>query len=255
MNFCDYGIGPLYLACENHDAELVKLLLEKGAEPNKPTKNKRYPLLLCAYSGYLDLAKLLLKHNANPNQEGREGLPLYAASKNGHEDMILLLLQHGALINKVDSDGETALFGSVKHGHPEITKLLLENGANSLLASKNGDTAMDVAIAMKDWGTVGMMLLYIDLPHTRNIPIIKRNKKKIEAAVEQLAEKKELAMYEQIRIFKLLNEIATKKRLPVATIKAPEVSRREEESYSDRFFRPKELNQLDCEEKQTFTPT
>lgn len=255
MNFCDYGIGPLYLACENHDVELVKLLLEKKADVNRPTKNNRYPLLLCSYSGYEDIAKLLIQYHADPNVEGREGLPLYAASKNGHRNVISLLLQNEAAINKTDSDGETAIFGSVRHGHPEITKLLLENGANPLLASKNGDTSMDLAIAMKDWGAVGMMLLYVDGPHSRNLQLIKRNKKKIEQAVEALAEKKELAGYEQVRIFKLLDDIATKKRVPIKTIKAPEVGRREIESDRARLFFHEELSEEEGSAKEILRTT
>lgn len=234
MNFCDYGIGPLYLACENHDLKLVSLLLEKGAQPNQGTVSNRYPLLLCCYSGYADIAELLIAHGADINHEGREGLPLYAASKNGHENVIKLLLENRVLINKKDSDGETALFGSVRHHHPQITKLLLENGANPLTDSKNGDTAMDVAISMRDWGAVGMMLLYVEAPHARNIAILKKNKKNIETATEELTHSKELAEYEKQKILKLLTIISAKKRPPVKITKVPEVSRRGE--YHNRFF-------------------
>lgn len=227
MNFCDYGICPLYLACENHDVELVQLLLEKDAKPNIPTKDNRYPLLLSCYSGYVDQVELLLKHGADPNLLGREGLPLYVASKNGHDAVIRKLLENGALINYPDKDGETAIFGSVQYDQKHITKLLLESGANPLWANKYGDTPMDIAIENKDWGTVGMMLLFIESPHTRNIEKLKLNNTNIVEALDRLVREKMIAEYENKQIAKLLNEITSEKAQIRKTTKHFEAIRRD----------------------------
>lgn len=227
MNFCDFGIGPLYLACENHNEELARMLLEKGALPNKPTNNGRYPLLLSCYSGYANLVTLLLDFGADPDLEGREGLPLFVASKNGHEEVVKVLLEHNTLINKPDRDGDTAIFGSVEQEHKHITKLLLENGANPLHARNNGDTPMDIAIKEKHWDVVAMMLAYVKAPHERNIRLLKRNKKHILSAVEQLLEANELATDERERVKKILNSIDIKKTRTIKSTKVPELSRRD----------------------------
>lgn len=233
MTFCDDGVGPLYLACENHSDELAKMLLEKGALANKGTKNGRYPLLLCAYSGYNKLVKLLLSYDADPNIEGREGLPLYAACKNGHEEVIKTLLENGAQINKADRDGETAIFSAVEKDHKKIVKLLLDHGANCLHPRNDGDTPMDIAIRNKNWDTVAMMFLNVKTPHKRNMSILKRNKKHLLHAVDQLIKSSDLAQYESKEILKIINKISTKKPFTKKTTKNPELSRRAEPTQSN----------------------
>lgn len=228
MNFCDYGIGPLYLACENHNDQLTEMLLEKGAAPNMPTKNGKYPLVLASYSGYAKLVALLLKYDANPNIEAREGLPLYLACKHGHEDVIKLLLTGGALVNKPDKDGETAIFASVNAGHRKFTKLLLEHKSDPLRPRRDGDTAMDIAIRMKDWVTVVMMLMYVETPHARNFGILKRNKMRLIEAANTLKEQKEMAPTENKKVVGLIEEISTKKRNILKTVKNPEHSKRDD---------------------------
>ncbi len=70
---CDYGLSPLFLACENNDPELVQILLDKGADPNVATDNDRLPLLLASYSGYNNIVERLLLFGASPDLEGLEG--------------------------------------------------------------------------------------------------------------------------------------------------------------------------------------
>jgi ankyrin repeat protein len=229
MNFCDYGIGPLYLACENHSEQLAEMLLEKGAAPNRPTNNGKYPLVLASYSGYEKLVALLLKYGADPNLEGREGLSLYLASKHGHESVIKLLLANGALVNKPDKDGETAIFASVNAGHTMFTKLLLEHKADPLQPRKDGDTAMDMAVKKRDWAAVVMMLMYVEAPHARNCAILKRNKAALIKAANEMQEQKVMASAENKKVLHLIEEISTKKISTLKTVKNPEHSKREDE--------------------------
>ncbi len=237
MTFCDYGIGPLYLACENHNEQLAKMLLDKGAVPNKPTNDGKYPLVLASYSGYTALVSLLLERGADPNLEGREGLSLYLASKHGHEDVIKLLLEKGALVNKPDRDGETAIFASVNAGHIKFTKLLLEHKADPLQARKNGDTAMDIAIRKKDWPTVVMMLMHIEVPHARNFVVLKRYKAHLIELANKMKDTNLIAPAENKKVVSLIKEISTKKSAMVKTVKNPEHSRRDNED-KNRFFVP-----------------
>lgn len=226
MTFCDYGIGPLYLACENNNEELAKVLLEKGAVPNKPSSSNKYPLVLASYSGYTKLVALLLKNGANPNLEGREGLSLYLACKHGHEEVIKLLLHHGAEVNKPDADGETAIFASINTSRKKLTALLLEQKADPLHARKDGDTAMDIAIRKKDWEIVALMLRFVERPHARNLKTLGYHTKELMLAAKKITDEKLIEPRDSKKIAILVEKITTKKKDLTSIIKSPEHNRR-----------------------------
>ena len=247
MNFCDYGIGPLYLACENNGYNLAKMLLEKKAEPNIKTKSGKLPLVLCSYSGYTDLVRLLLSHKANPNKEGREGLPLYLAAKHNHVATMLALLKGGADINKPDSDGDTAIFGAVEASHLKATKILLENGADPLRPRRDGDTAMDIAIEKGDFMTVSLMLGYIKVPHKRNIKALRSKSKYIKAYADFLMDKDEVTKDTHKKIVEFVVNVSSNKTRIIQNIKNPIQSRRASAEFSkelqtmnNRLFSPAE---------------
>lgn len=100
---------------ENYSSEIVKLLIERGAEIN--AKNKED----------VKLTKLLLEHGANVNVENERGeTPLYHAIENDDVELAKLLLEYGADVN--DYVHGWVLFYYVESA--EMAKLLLEYGAN-----------------------------------------------------------------------------------------------------------------------------
>ncbi|KAL5509700.1 hypothetical protein EMCRGX_G005116 [Ephydatia muelleri] len=61
------------------------------------------PLKAACLNGHLDVVKTLLEAGANINQADKKGRsPLYAASCNGHLDVVKTLLEAGANINQAD---------------------------------------------------------------------------------------------------------------------------------------------------------
>jgi ankyrin repeat protein len=64
----------------------VKLLLEKGAEPNPKDDYSRTPLWWAAGNGHEAVVKLLLEKGAEPNPKGGDSwTPPARAAENGHE--------------------------------------------------------------------------------------------------------------------------------------------------------------------------
>ncbi|GKZ38746.1 hypothetical protein AbraIFM66950_011182 [Aspergillus brasiliensis] len=129
---------PLRAATIANQPEIVRYLLEKGADPNIRDEELGDPLQAAASSGNLDIMLLLLSHNASVNGRGGHfGNALQAACFNGHEQAVRLLLDHGAALNRSESNVgagkwryRDALQAAVYAGHENIVKLLLTAGAN-----------------------------------------------------------------------------------------------------------------------------
>ena len=92
--------SPLRNAAERGHLEIVRLLLERGADPNLPEEGiapRGHALYAAAANGRHEVAALLLAHGAYPNPEVESSADaLSRAISNGDERMIELLCSHGA---------------------------------------------------------------------------------------------------------------------------------------------------------------
>ena len=96
------------------------------------------PTILSSALGCQEIVKLLLDAGANVNQEIRgDERPIHHAAKEGHEDILALLISRGAIINVDDALGNTALFLAIKNDHPLAVHILIEAGSD--LCHKNRD--------------------------------------------------------------------------------------------------------------------
>ncbi|KAL6043060.1 GA-binding subunit beta-2 [Balamuthia mandrillaris] len=97
--------GLLALACAFNHADVAKLLLAKGANPNEPNEKGLYPLHLAAKRGNPALVRSLLKHGADPNLQSKNKkkladsmdpsmgtYPLLLAAEQGHTEVVEVLL-------------------------------------------------------------------------------------------------------------------------------------------------------------------
>lgn len=125
----------LTVACRRNDEARVKEIL--ASDPDAATKGAQYvtwysgyPLRSAAKAGHLELVKLLLEHGADPNHAEHGLAPLggslYDAMQNGHLDVVRLLLKYGGNPNQnVESSG-SVLFAA---GTEEAKDLLRSHGA------------------------------------------------------------------------------------------------------------------------------
>ena len=159
----DTGDFPLKCAAETPGrAELVKLLLENGADVQQRCEGSVPLTWAAAYNSEL-AATLLLAHGANVNPpvsaHGDNGqyTPLLAAADNGHVGLVNLLLRNGADANPpADGDGDTPLIFAAQLGHVDIVQLLLEWRADAT-QSKAGKTPLDLALENKHGGVVELL--------------------------------------------------------------------------------------------------
>ncbi len=130
-------------ALQHDEVDVVKALLEIGADPNAAYYGTNTPPLMMVRSSAA--ARALLEAGAVPfvrNDNG--GTPLGWAVHMGPE-VTQVLLKAGVQVDQpTDSDGRTALWQAACRGDVDLVKLLLNAGANPTLRP-DGTSAVDCA--------------------------------------------------------------------------------------------------------------
>jgi len=144
----------VYRASSRGDAEVVRLLIDHGADPNAECDEwedrgfdvKFTPLLVASKRDKLKVATVLLEQGAVPNSQDNFGRsPLHLVSRYPSNDLARLLLNHGANPKASDNWGDTALHGAASEGSIAVATLLLESGANVNAQSTSGETPLHCA--------------------------------------------------------------------------------------------------------------
>ncbi len=106
-------------------------------------------LINAAQNGHSDIVRQLLEAGADINATNDFGVTalIWAATK-GHSDIVRQLLEAGADINAkdIDNDGDTALINAAQKGHSDIIRQLLEASADINATNDYGVTALRVAL-------------------------------------------------------------------------------------------------------------
>jgi len=173
-NALDSGqISPLSYATAYNRTEIVKRLLEAGADPNLEERPqfKTFPLYIAARNNQLDIARLLLEAGANPNAwVDSSGNAMGNALDGGFDDMADLIASYGgtawagyyayhlnfpvvAEILKLDSSQANQCIATLNEALPEEKNLALVR-----MAFKFGAKAENVGawtlFRARNWPTV-----------------------------------------------------------------------------------------------------
>jgi ankyrin repeat protein len=130
--FFEAGATAFVRAAQSGDVTLMKLLLERGADPIAVTEHGDTALTAAAGIGWvegvtyeqspnenLEAVRMLLDLGLDPNLANHDGrTPLMGAALKGRSDVVRLLVDHGAKLDARDGGSrDTENLGSILAGH------------------------------------------------------------------------------------------------------------------------------------------
>ncbi|XP_043665095.1 BRCA1-associated RING domain protein 1-like isoform X2 [Vespula pensylvanica] len=130
------GETPLHIACIKGQKEIVKILLEIGADPNTKDNANWSPLQESINLGHYEICELLLKAGAFTNSPGIENrTALHEAVINNKVEEVKLLLQYNANKEVYDQYGKKPM--------PCVTHIIVEVNEQNI-----ADLTYDIMLAL-----------------------------------------------------------------------------------------------------------
>jgi len=146
---------PLAYAAAYGNLDIVKLILERGADINGQVAYGDVPLIKAAEHGNKDIIEYLLAQGADVNRPNAFGIsPFIGFCAAENMELVQLALKYGGKINESytqhtePNQGKknyTALQAAVAYGKTDVVKLLLANGGNPKITDASGKNCLDLA--------------------------------------------------------------------------------------------------------------
>ena len=139
-------MSALYDAAEAGDLKRVQVLVEQRADKEKTGGSFGYtPLIIASYNGHLDVVRYLVEQGADIEKAVDYGdTPLIWASAEGPLEVVRYLLEQGADVNKTNDSGSTSLHMAAYHGNLEMAKLLMVYGADLNARNNQGQLPIEM---------------------------------------------------------------------------------------------------------------
>lgn len=131
----EIGWLPLHSAAAGDHTNVVNFLIEKGRIWNALPVT-RHGTTVLHLATRLELVRLLVEEGADIcARDNRHKTPLHVAAEKGQTDTVSYLLNQGADVNSRDEDGLIALYYALKEGHATTAKVLIDKGSDSMLVN------------------------------------------------------------------------------------------------------------------------
>lgn len=123
--------SALVQAAKHGRIEVLSILMSH----EEPIDDDQYEAALgaAAEKGHVEVVKLLIDRGVNPNYVDKSdeefNTPLFKAAGNGHEKIVRLLVDCGAKLDALNFWDESAMFAACRSNEQRIARLLLKFGA------------------------------------------------------------------------------------------------------------------------------
>jgi serine/threonine protein kinase len=145
------------------NANAVKILLEKGADPNTRDSAGRNALMVMSMENRRASLWVVKERIRRGLLSPDPGPDVYVEDGNLIQSIGEALLQAGCDVNAADSDGRTPLMYAAWYRRYSAVSLLLKAGANINARDKSGRTTLDIAKQFKNQEIIEML----QLPHVQ----------------------------------------------------------------------------------------
>ncbi|KAF4947509.1 hypothetical protein FGADI_10354 [Fusarium gaditjirri] len=124
------GFRPLFLASYNGFNDIVEILIKEGASLDAKTVIGETPLHCSSAMGHLRVAQLLIQLGADvSSKDNSNRTPLHYACRFGHLEVVNLITSVSQAVDEIDKWGSTPLSIAARFGHVEIVRALIDTGA------------------------------------------------------------------------------------------------------------------------------
>jgi len=139
------GRQGLFMALQDGSLKVAQVLVaspKTKVEWRSPKDES--PLMIAALKGHAELVKKLIARDADVNKPG--WAPLHYAATGGHLEIMQILLDENAYIDAESPNKSTPLMVAAQYGSTPAVKLLLEAGADPTLRNELGLSAVEFAL-------------------------------------------------------------------------------------------------------------
>ena len=126
------GTTPLARAAKSNDLQLMRVLLDAGADPKLTLKDRTTVLMIAAAGGAVVGAYAV-------------AIPV---TEDSSIEAVKLCLDRGVDINAFNTTGTTAVHSAVQRGAQKVVRFLAEHGAKLDMKNKQGRTPLDIAMGV-----------------------------------------------------------------------------------------------------------
>ena len=150
----------LMKAVNQNDVAAVRKLIAQGVNVDELEPNGDAPLVMAAYEGHTEIVRLLLEAGADVKavDPGMKATALHAAAYAGRTEAAKLLVEHHIEIDRQGPyNGYTALHDAIWQNNVGVAQVLIDAGANLTIQSKSGETPLDFAKAKHATQIVAMI--------------------------------------------------------------------------------------------------
>ena len=161
--YAEYGWGPdITIASFNGDLDDVTRLLDEGADLEARDYEGQTALLAAASAGHVDVVRLLMEAGAEPGftmENANYWSAMAAAAFEGHIPVLEFLLESGIDVDSPSGDrGQTALFSTIYPGRTQAAAWLLTRGADPNHADKYGERPLRPAVQYRRMEILRLLL-------------------------------------------------------------------------------------------------